>query len=146
MNVEDAMRIRGDEGGREQAHVAREADEVRLRPGKNAQDLLLVRFARREFAIIDRVRGQSELPRARQSSRVRTIGDDADDLIGEGTMDRLEIRSAAREQNREAHYSIQEANPGGGASYKTRPDPLTTLPMKKNCWPICAKCFDTRST
>src|SRR5262249_54585544 len=124
VNVEDAVRIRGDEGGAEQPHVAGQGDEVRLRLAEDAQDVFLVRDAVRVRAVVENVRGQAELASGGEAGRVRAVADEGHDLRGEltprdGLVDGHEVRAAARQQDGELHsipYSIHEAKPAGGTS------------------------------
>ena len=95
-----------------------------------------MRLARWKSAVIDELRGQAGIARARQPGSIGTIGNDTDDLrlqfsIGNRLMNRREVRAAPRQKDREPHYSIHDAKPAGGASYVTRPEPFTTLPTKK---------------
>src|SRR5438270_1005039 len=121
MNIQDSMRIRGDERRTQEPHVSREANEIRFSLGERAKNLLFVRATRWIREVVNCMRGQSELARPREAGSVGPIGDDADDVriefvIFDSLMDRGEVRSAAGKKNRQAHYSIQDAKPAGGAS------------------------------
>src|SRR5437764_574678 len=115
MDVQYALRISGDELGREQSHVAGQADELHTMLTK-AGDHLLVVLRAREPLRLDHVRVQPALLGGDNSGSVGLVGDHhrnfsvGNSTGGDGIGDGQEVRAASGEQNAElrlASFGVQ---------------------------------------
>ena len=79
MDVEDAVRKRGDQRLADEAHESGEADKTRIACLQFLDERAVIVVARRICAVRKRDRFDARRPRALQPRRIGTIGDDDGD-------------------------------------------------------------------
>ncbi len=109
MNVQDAIRVGGDEISREQAHVTGQADEIDAVLAEAGDDVGVV-FSAWAAAGDEALGGQAQLARGGYARSADDVGEDDGNLdarkaaLGDGAGDGQKVRSTSGEQDAEARF------------------------------------------
>ena len=137
VDVEDAIGVRGNKGGGDDAHVAGQADEIGFGFGECGEEGLVAGLGG-EAGGGDMVGGDAEVASGLQARGGGFIREDDDDFclktaFGDGAVDGEEVGAAAGEEDSEADHT--EEFSGDCCRNSRRAIRTATIRDGSSCWP-----------
>src|SRR5215204_1542641 len=149
MDVEQSVAAAVDEPRAENAHEAREADDLDAGPGQRPIKLGLETFPVAKLTVINDARRDSGSPCAGEAESVGAIAEDQGQLNRRGRVrvpvdQRLQVGAASRDQDRDAALGHAVSSPVN--STRGRPEAAAMVPIVCTVSPAATSAARTAST